>query len=171
MEDDPDPCFICKQRYKDAQKLLDGTWIYDCDRCGSYKCADTDVISAMDQCLKEDRPKFSGWVRGKNRLGYSPTLTIEALNNIVSKDIPVSPQRALYFIKEALVAAGGVGNPFHYRDPRYVGATFSQASEDLQPLLKYLSDLEYITKPTIGGPNAFAMVTVQGEEASLELTD
>jgi hypothetical protein len=125
----------------------------------------------MDRCPKKDRPKFSGWVRRKNRLGYSPTLTIETLNDIVSRDIPVSPQRALYFIKEALFAAGGVGNPFHYRDLRYVGATFSQASEDLQPLLKYLVELDYITKPTFGGPDAFATVTVQGEEASLELTN
>ena len=171
MENDPDPCFICKKRCKDAQTLPDGTWIYDCDRCGSYKCADLDVISAMERCLKKDRPKFSGWVRGKNRLGYSPTLTIETLNDIVSRDIPVSPQRALYFIKEALVAAGGVGNPFHYCDPRYVGATFSQEPEDLQPLLKYLRKFEYITKPTLGGPDAFATVTVQRGEASLELTD
>ena len=53
MENDPDPCFIFKKRCKDAHTLPDGTWIYDCDRCGSYKCADLDVISAMERCLKK----------------------------------------------------------------------------------------------------------------------
>ena len=171
MEDVQDPCFICNRRYQDAYKNSGGSWCYNCDRCGAYECASVEVCSAIAAISSHDRPKISGWVRSKNRLGYHPTISLEKLQDIVSCSIPSSTQRALYYLKEALATVGGIGTPFHYLEERYVGATFSTNSDDLHPLLEHLQQNGYINHVTIGGPKAFAMITVHGEEASLTLTD
>ena len=171
MEDDPDPCFICGGRYEDARKLPDETWSYSCNRCGSYCCENIDVAVAMEKLSLKDRPRISGWIRNKNRLGHFPTISLEQLDVLKAKQIPSADMKAIYYLKEALASTGGIGRPFNYMEPRYLGATYSQEPDDLHPLIEHLRKSGFINNVTLDGPNAMAMITVQGEKVAREAAD
>jgi len=81
--------------------------------------------------------------------------------------MPTSRQRALYYIAEALNEVGVVGKHFRFLQERYVGATYSESSDELQELLRYLNDCGFFARMTMGGEHSQAVVTVEGEEAAL----
>ena len=87
----------------------------------------------------------------------------------IESNMPTSNQRALFYIAEALYDVGGVGEHFRFLHERYVGATYSESSEGLQELLRYLNDCGFFAQMTMGGENSQAVVTVKGEEAALDI--
>ena len=173
MQFENDPCLICELEDQKVGRLGDTSenvsWEVRCDRCGHYGVASQDVATALSRMRRHNRPKFSGWIRGENRSERNPNIDMTIFDERIESNMPTSNQRALFYIAEALYDVGGVGEHFRFLHERYVGATYSESSEGLQELLRYLNDCGFFAQMTMGGENSQAVVTVKGEEAALDI--
>jgi len=166
-----DPCLICGLKDQAVGRSGDTPdkvfWEVKCDRCGHYGVANQNVATKLSRMNSNKKPRFSGWIREENRSDRIPNIDEAIFNERIESKMPTSRQRALYYIAEALNEVGVVGKHFRFLQERYVGATYSESSDELQELLRYLNDCGFFARMTMGGEHSQAVVTVEGEEAAL----
>lgn len=151
VESETDPCEVCNN--EDAQTLFSG---FDgvhqnCPRCGEFKLAGT-ASSIIRQGLgKDKRAILSGWVRNQNRLGSVPMITSVNLKEVIESPIPSIAERADSLLLEAESQLTGLGEYFNITEPRFLAATYSTTRDDVNFLLKMLTDQGYAEAVTLAG--------------------
>lgn len=173
MQFEKDPCLICQLAGQEVGRTGDTpenvSWEVRCDRCGHYGVANQNVATKLWRMNSNKRPRFSGWIRGENRSDRIPNIDEAIFHERIESKMPTSRQRALYYIAEALYDVGGVGEHFRFLQERYVGATYSESSDGLQELLRYLNDCGLFAPITMGDEHSQAVVTLEGEAAALDI--
>lgn len=149
--DNQDPCIVCTQ--ENATNLpsdIDGVH-QSCPRCGEFKVSGT-ALTIMGQGLgTEKRTKLSGWVLEQNRAGSIPMITSTNLENILARPLPSVAERATNLLLEAEQKITHLGERFRINTPRFLAATYSSSSVEVNYLLKMLTDQEMARSVTVDG--------------------
>lgn len=141
LDEDKDPCEVC--RVETATTIPSGSFDgihQNCPRCGEFRVSGT-ALSIMGQGLgKERRAVLSGWVRNQNTLGSIPLITSDSLKTILSTPVPPVMERTEMLLLEAEKGLKNLGDTFNINEPRFLAATYSSSSQDVDYLLRILSD-------------------------------
>ena len=96
-------------------------------------------------------PKLSGWTLAQNRAGETPIITAANIENIISLPLPSVTERALGILQEAERGLEQLGDTFNSNDPRFLAASYSSNSNDVNYLLRMLSTQEFAKPIAMGG--------------------
>ncbi len=146
-----DPCVACADQQAET-KAPDFDGIHQiCPRCGEFKISGT-ALAVMSKGLgKDKRAKLSGWLLSQNRSGEVPMVTTSNLENILARPIPPLVERATYLLQEAEHGLTSLGDRFNINEPRFLAATYSTDSNDINFLLNLLSEQDLAKSVAIGG--------------------
>ncbi len=151
-DEDKDQCEVCvdQQATTIPSGGFDGIH-QNCPRCGEFKLSGT-ASSIMRQGLGKDRRALlSGWVRNQNRLGSIPMITSENLKKVLATPLPSVIERANALLEEAVLGLKGLGDTFNINEPRFLAATYSSTTQDVNYLLGILRDQGLAEAKTLGG--------------------
>ena len=152
LDEDKDPCEVC--RVETATTIPSGGFDgihQNCPRCGEFRVSGT-ALSIMGQGLgKERRAVLSGWVRNQNSLGSIPLITSDSLKTILSTPVPPVMERTEMLLLEAEKGLKNLGDTFNINEARFLAATYSSSSQDVDYLLRILSDQGLAEARAIGG--------------------
>lgn len=167
MTTDQDPCEICSTTAETIPPDgFDGTH-QDCPRCGEFKLSGTAGSMLRQPIGQAVRAKISGWVRDQYRNETVPVITSTVLKQIAARPIPSVAERAERLLLEAMKGQERIGAEFNVKEPRFIAATYSLDHDEVQFLLRLLTEQDLIQRTGMGGP---CEVTPRGYVAINELT-
>jgi hypothetical protein len=146
-----DPCEVCKQ--EQAQTFppdFDGIH-QRCPRCGEFKLAGTAAAILRSGVGPEKRAQISGWVRNQNNSGSTPMITSHVLGSVLNRPPFPIAERANAMLREAERGLEGLGAYFNITDPRFIAASYSTDSGDVDFLARMLEDQRLISFHTLDG--------------------
>lgn len=148
---DLDPCAVCtEQQAETIPPDFDGLH-QSCPRCGEFKVSGT-ALTLLGQGLgKEKRALISGWIHSQNRAGALPMITSTNLKQILARPVPSLAERATNLLTEAAHGQTGLSMRFDINEPRFMAATYSAEHDDLDFLMRMLSDRGLIEHQAMGG--------------------
>jgi len=152
FNEDKDKCEVCINQLAETIQSggFDGVH-QNCPRCGEFKLTRS-ASSIMRQGLgKTKRALLSGWIRNQNRLGSVPMITTENLKKILATPLPSVMDRANALLEEAVLGLDGLGDSFNITEPRFLAATYSSNTQDVNYLLGILSDQGHAEAKTLDG--------------------
>lgn len=151
MENEIDPCEICQEpQAKTLFSNFDGVH-QNCPRCGEFKLTGSLSFLLQEIAGKKKRAKLSGWIRNQNRAGAIPVITSNNLEQILNVPLPTVAERATFLLLEAERGLTGLGDTFNIQDPRFLAATYSTSRDDVNFLLRMLSDQGFAEETNLGG--------------------
>lgn len=148
---DHDLCEVC--RTEQAESLptsFDGIH-QNCPRCGEFKVSGSACSILNHGTGEAKRAILSGWVRDQNNSGSVPMITTTVLENVLNRSAPSVADRAFSLLREAERGLKGLGASFNINEPRFLSATYSSNSNDVDFLVRALKEQGLVNFVTIHG--------------------
>ena len=137
---DQDPCVICDTTAEKIHSREHGNNIHwKCPRCGEFRLL-ASACSLLSKSNAASRAKIFGYVSDQNRDKTVPTITRDVLEQVLSRALPTVGERADRLLLEALRGQNRLGQWFNIAEPRFVAATYSQDTDEVEFLCRMLSD-------------------------------
>lgn len=148
---DHDLCEVCrKEQAASLPTSFDGIH-QNCPRCGEFKISGS-ACSILNRGISEaKRAILSGWVRDQNNSGSAPMITTTVLENVLNRSAPPVAERAFSLLKEAERGLKELGASFNINEPRFLSATYSSNSNDVDFLVRALKEQRLMDFVTISG--------------------
>ncbi len=148
---DHDLCEVCRnEQAVSLPTSFDGIH-QNCPRCGEFKVSGS-ACSILNRGIdKEKRALLSGWVRDQNNSGSAPMITTTVLENVLNRSAPPVAERAFSLLREAERGLKGLGASFNINEPRFLSATYSSNSNDVDFLVRALKEQGLVDFVTISG--------------------
>ena len=150
---DIDPCEVCEKEQATTHSSNGDRIRQECPRCGNFEITGTALSMLRNNIGKEARANLSGWVREKNRSGAVPSLTSYNIENVISRPLPSVADRALGILEEAERSITRLGDTFNINDSRFLAASYSSESSDVEFLLNMLWEQDLVRAHSMGGNN------------------
>lgn len=136
----PNPCEVCRKEQAESRPAnFDGIHQI-CPRCGEFKLSGTACAVLNRDTGEPKRALLSGWVREQNNAGSIPMITTYVLGKILKRSLPTVADRAYSLLKEAERGLNVLGERFNINEPRFIAATYSTDSNDVNYLVRTLKD-------------------------------
>ena len=164
---DSSPCTICGTSSTTMPSL--GDYIYrDCPRCGKFILTGTVSAQLSGDLDASKQAKISGWIFDRNRNESTPPkIDNNVLGQILTRPIPTVAERAERLLLESLRGLDQLGDQFKITDQRFIAATYSQSSQEVDFLFRMLSNRGLVKAVGMGG---YCEVLLDGYNAAYELT-
>ena len=137
-------CGVCGNQGLKQKVLghLDSTY-WKCTRCGEFYELDhvTELIGNLNS---PQRANLSGWIFEQNSLGFTPKLSREVVEKVISRPIPTISERIDRLLLETVKRQTRLGSISTVDEPRFIAATYSQDIQEVQFLLEVLASKNLI---------------------------
>jgi nucleoside 2-deoxyribosyltransferase len=147
-----DDCLVCK-----TEKAITYDSDFDgihqkCPRCGEFKLTGTAIsVNEYQKLDDEGRAMLSGWIRNQNTLGSIPQITSDNIKPILATHVPPLVERSQLLLLEAEKGLRRLGEEFNINESRFLAATYSSNSNDVNYLFKMLSSQGLADYSALGG--------------------
>ena len=143
-------CVVCTWPQAElVPSNFDGLY-QECPCCGEFKVTGS-TLSVLGGISEEKRALLSGWIREQYRAGALPIITTTNLKMILARPAPSMVERATNLLIEAAHGETDLNIVFDIHEPRFMAATYSTKQEDLDFLMRILSDRGLIENQAFGG--------------------
>lgn len=150
--DDLDPCVVCTTEQAESMPASFDGIHQVCPRCGEFKISGNALAVIAGQALgNKKRAKLSGWILAQNRAGEVPIISTTNLDSILSRSLPPVIDRATDMLLEAEHGLGFLGDTFNIYEPRFLAATYSANSGELDFFTEFLIEQGLINRISMSG--------------------